>query len=68
MAVHPQAAPVVCRHTLEVLISLAKNFPIHFLPGIRVKEAGGSDGEGTRPKTEKTINFWNTLLKLDKEC
>ena len=24
IAVHPQAAPVVCRHTLEVLISLAK--------------------------------------------
>ena len=24
ISVHPQAAPVVCRHTLEVLISLAK--------------------------------------------
>merc|ERR1719187_1235498 len=71
IAVHPQAAPVVCRHTLEVLISLAKNFPIHFLPGSRAKEAkeaGGSDGEGTRPKKEKTIDFWDTLLKLDKEC
>ena len=50
IAVHPQAAPVVCRHTLEVLISLAKSFPIHFLPG------GGS----TTPPSETTSNTSNT--------
>ncbi|KAM7411952.1 hypothetical protein PAMA_021769 [Pampus argenteus] len=28
--IHPQAAPVVCRHVLDTLIQLAKVFPSHF--------------------------------------
>ena len=32
IGIHPGASTVVCRHTLEVLISLAKSFPGHFLP------------------------------------
>ena len=32
VSIHPQAAPVVCRHVLDTLISLAKLFPTHFLP------------------------------------
>jgi len=75
ISVHPQAAPVVCRHTLEVLISLAKSFPIHFLPGSAnaIKEA--SDSQASDAKTpgksgvkDKSVDFWDTLLKLDKEC
>merc|ERR1719435_436507 len=66
ISVHPQAAPVVCRHTLEVLISLAKSFPIHFLP------CGGAANEATTPhsdkKNSKPAEFWETLLKLDREC
>ncbi|XP_037772840.1 E3 ubiquitin-protein ligase HUWE1-like isoform X4 [Penaeus monodon] len=30
--IHPQASPLVCRHALDTLISLAKSFPSHFLP------------------------------------
>ncbi|XP_076447673.1 E3 ubiquitin-protein ligase HUWE1-like isoform X2 [Babylonia areolata] len=37
--IHPQAAPVVCRHVLDTLISLAKVFPSHFLPTPKVREA-----------------------------
>merc|ERR1719336_387743 len=71
IAVHPQAAPVVCRHTLEVLIYLARSFPIHFLPG-----TGGSQPSSSQPDTAhqpdkktaaKSAEFWETLLKLDKE-
>ena len=40
--VHPQAAPVVCKNTLELLISLARSFSIHFLPGVGGAAAGGS--------------------------
>ena len=32
ISIHPGASTVVCKHTLEVLISLAKSFPGHFLP------------------------------------
>ena len=32
ISIHPGASAVVCRHTLEVLISLAKPFSEHFLP------------------------------------
>ena len=37
--IHPQAAPVVCRHVLDTLISLAKVFPSHFLPGSTAAKA-----------------------------
>ena len=32
ISIHTGATSVVCRHTLEVLISLAKSFSTHFLP------------------------------------
>lgn len=32
LTVHPKASPTVCRHTLDLLIFLAKTFPGHFLP------------------------------------
>ena len=72
--VHPQAAPVVCKNTLEVLISLAKSFSIHFLPSAN---AGGNPkeqpsdttvtGEAAK-KITRQAEFWETLLKLDREC
>ena len=43
--IHPQAAPVVCRHVLDTLISLAKIFPNHFLPGPKVKEVPSCDSK-----------------------
>ena len=74
--VHPQAAPVVCKHTLELLISLAKSFPIHFLPSRESREeagpaAGSSSSEAARTPgkgASKQPEFWDTLLKLDREC
>merc|ERR1719336_1866985 len=47
ISVHPQAAPVVCRHTLDVLISLAKSFPIHFLPGSAGQQAPATEAADT---------------------
>ncbi|XP_051864981.1 E3 ubiquitin-protein ligase HUWE1 isoform X5 [Pristis pectinata] len=38
--IHPQAAPVVCRHVLDTLIQLAKVFPSHFTQQ-KAKEASG---------------------------
>ncbi|XP_022080949.1 E3 ubiquitin-protein ligase HUWE1-like [Acanthaster planci] len=32
VCIHPQAAPLVCRHVLETLVSLAKVFPHQFVP------------------------------------
>ena len=74
IAVHPQASPVVCRHTLEVLIYLARSFPIHFLPGSssNSNSSNVTQGESTpgtsEKKSAKSAEFWETLLKLDKEC
>lgn len=38
VTIHPQAAPIVCRHVLDTLISLAKSFPSQFLPQTKAKE------------------------------
>ena len=54
-----------------MLISLAKGFPVHFLPGpppspttAPGEAASASEGK----KQGKPQEFWETLLKLDKEC
>lgn len=81
IAIHPQAAQIVCRHALELLISLAKNFPSNFLP---IKKKSRSDktessnidenqpstsGSGRSQKdtmaSEKSTDFWDILLRLE---
>lgn len=80
IAIHPQAAQIVCRHALELLISLAKNFPSNFLP---IKKKSRSDKAGTstidesQPSTsgsgrsqkdtttDKSTDFWDILLRLE---
>ncbi|XP_011333015.1 E3 ubiquitin-protein ligase HUWE1 isoform X1 [Ooceraea biroi] len=80
IAIHPQAAPSVCRHTLELLISLAKSFPGYFVP-IKSKELddkdtgkekdGNKEESGAKNKSASKIgrsdlpDFWDLLLKLD---
>lgn len=58
--IHPQAAPVVCRHVLDTLIQLAKVFPSHFTQqrgreapsdGERDRGGGGGSSSGPIPKT-----------------
>ncbi|XP_059079512.1 E3 ubiquitin-protein ligase HUWE1-like isoform X2 [Tigriopus californicus] len=79
VGIHPGAATFVSKHTLEVLISLAKSFPSHFLPW-KDLEQGSKETNGTKKSsgaskssssdgkkaTEPAVNdFWETLLKLD---
>ena len=58
ISIHPGASTVVCRHTLEVLISLAKSFPGHFLPwkGLEAssKESDKSSGKDKNKLTTST--------------
>uniref|UniRef100_A0A8C3HWB1 E3 ubiquitin-protein ligase HUWE1 n=1 Tax=Chrysemys picta bellii TaxID=8478 RepID=A0A8C3HWB1_CHRPI len=68
--IHPQAAPVVCRHVLDTLIQLAKVFPSHFTQqrpketpceGERGARQSGSPGQASGISTD----FWDLLVKLD---
>lgn len=79
--IHPQASPLVCRHTLDTLISLAKSFPGHFLPYQGKDSEEKSDSKksnncssgnttGAVSKTSKSqssepTDFWELLVKLD---
>ena len=51
--IHPQASPLVCRHVLDTLISLAKSFPNAFLPNAQTTDCDSatSDKAKTTPKT-----------------
>lgn len=80
IAIHPQAAQIVCRHALELLISLAKNFPSNFLP---IKKKGRNNKNETNidenqpstsssgraqkdsTQTDKSTDFWDILLRLE---
>ncbi|XP_037009593.2 E3 ubiquitin-protein ligase HUWE1 isoform X8 [Artibeus jamaicensis] len=75
--IHPQAAPVVCRHVLDTLIQLAKVFPSHFTQQ-RTKETncesdrerGGSKQACSPCSSQSTssgicTDFWDLLVKLD---
>uniref|UniRef100_A0A452VD89 E3 ubiquitin-protein ligase HUWE1 n=1 Tax=Ursus maritimus TaxID=29073 RepID=A0A452VD89_URSMA len=74
--IHPQAAPVVCRHVLDTLIQLAKVFPSHFTQQ-RTKETNcesdrerGSKQACSPCSSQSTssgicTDFWDLLVKLD---
>uniref|UniRef100_A0A803TSC2 E3 ubiquitin-protein ligase HUWE1 n=1 Tax=Anolis carolinensis TaxID=28377 RepID=A0A803TSC2_ANOCA len=74
--IHPQAAPVVCRHVLDTLIQLAKVFPSHFTQQ-RTKETNceserergtkqsGSPCPGQTGTSGISTDFWDLLVKLD---
>ncbi|KAA0200696.1 hypothetical protein HAZT_HAZT004138 [Hyalella azteca] len=79
VSIHPQASPLVCKHTLDALISLAKTFPAHFLPYRKHADATvktpGASGKGetvddataskSGPKAPYSTDFWELLVKLD---
>ncbi|XP_069142505.1 E3 ubiquitin-protein ligase HUWE1-like isoform X2 [Argopecten irradians] len=54
VTVHPQAAPVVCRHVLDTLIALAKVFPSQFLPMSKAKEVGKCEETEERQDSSET--------------
>lgn len=56
VSIHPQAAPVVCRHVLDTLISLAKVFPAHFLPTPKVKEVPSCEPRDDRDSDQGPIS------------
>ncbi|XP_053908122.1 E3 ubiquitin-protein ligase HUWE1 [Cuculus canorus] len=75
--IHPQAAPVVCRHVLDTLIQLAKVFPSHFTqqrsrdPGAEPErdrgppKCGGSPCSSSSSSSSLSTDFWDLLVKLD---
>uniref|UniRef100_A0A665X418 E3 ubiquitin-protein ligase HUWE1 n=1 Tax=Echeneis naucrates TaxID=173247 RepID=A0A665X418_ECHNA len=73
--IHPQAAPVVCRHVLDTLIQLAKVFPSHFTqqrckdlnPSSNVSNTQNSLGSSavTPQSLGISTDFWDLLVKLD---
>lgn len=77
LTIHPKASPTVCRHTLELLIFLAKSFPIHFLPSKKLLGAASTSNETNdepMPSTsaaalqrDKSTDFWDILMRLDNE-
>lgn len=46
ITVHSKASPIVCRHTVDLLIFLAKSFPAHFLP-LKKSDSQSSSGAST---------------------
>uniref|UniRef100_A0A667ZYK5 HECT-type E3 ubiquitin transferase n=1 Tax=Myripristis murdjan TaxID=586833 RepID=A0A667ZYK5_9TELE len=71
--IHPQAAPVVCRHVLDTLIQLAKVFPSHFTQQ-RCKDLSSSSSDldsrlcscaSTPQSLGISTDFWDLLVKLD---
>jgi len=66
VSIHPQASPIVCRHVLDTLISLAKAFPSQFLPQGKDK-AKESTCEGEKDKDKDKEEAEEKIFKLLKE-
>ena len=58
--IHPQAAPLVCRHAIDLLISLAKTFPSHFLPTIEKESTEEKSSNTTNKTTSVSVSGTNT--------
>lgn len=77
LTIHPKASPTVCRHTLELLIFLAKSFPGHFLPlkknaGVTINPSETSDEpmpstSAAAIQRDRSNDFWDILMRLDNE-
>ena len=75
ISIHSGASAVVCRHTLEVLISLAKSFPAYFLSwkdqqttGSKAHDSAGGSGTGiNKSKWANQVNTTSTPLKPEKK-
>lgn len=70
VTIHPQAAPIVCRHVLDALISLAKMFPNQFLPA-KAKEVQKCDNdkekESEKAKTALTTGATPKAKTIEKQ-
>ncbi|KAG1657518.1 E3 ubiquitin-protein ligase HUWE1 [Nymphon striatum] len=53
ISVHPQASPIICRHVLDTLISLAKCFSSHFLPST-IKETCSKSSAKNKSSSKRT--------------
>ena len=81
ISIHNQAAPIICRHTLDVLISLAKSFPSHFLPRppvaptdadkkekeVETKKGSSASSSASAKKQDAATDFWELLARLDSQ-
>ena len=76
ITIHSGASAVVCRHTLEVLISLAKSFPAYFLPWKDQQVLGnskpnegsvGNSAISSKSKWTSQANSTSTPLKPEKK-
>ena len=75
IAIHQQAAPLVCRHVLDTLISLARSFPAQFLPescgAPAATAAAATDDKSSAaaarppPAGRCDTDFWELLVRLD---
>ncbi|XP_076800643.1 E3 ubiquitin-protein ligase HUWE1-like isoform X1 [Clavelina lepadiformis] len=59
--IHPQAAPVVCRHVIDALIFLSRMYPGYFVASHTAKHAHTVKTQEAQVETD----FWETLLRLD---
>ncbi|KAG8199864.1 hypothetical protein JTE90_015857 [Oedothorax gibbosus] len=79
VSIHPLASLTICKHILDTLISLAKSFPVHFLPETgkddKSKDTPKEDHKPNKGKSDKAppskdgyrspSDFWDVLVKLD---
>ena len=53
VTIHHQASPIVCRHVLDTLISMAKSFPNHFLPTLKKAQEVKCESEKEKDSESK---------------
>lgn len=65
VTVNSQASSFVCKHVLDALAALAKNFPASFTPEpvASCRETGAKDEPAMSSVNE--AEFWNILVRLD---
>lgn len=66
ISIHPQAAPTVCRNTLDLFTSLAKAFPACLLPIKSIRdETDKATITPVKVRSDASSDFWDVLLRLD---
>ena len=66
--IHPHASHSICNNVFELLIFLARQFPVSFLPPALLPSATDKADDAAPSTNEVVSNFWQILFKLDSSA
>ena len=67
LTIHPQAAPTILKHALDLLVALNRSLSIYLNEENKSASSGGASATDSSHEPEGAADFWELLLRLDSQ-